>query len=110
MTLARVLLAHGSIGDAMGLLNRLLLAADEGARTGSVIQILVLQAVAHQMQGDLGAARVPLQRVLTLAEPQGYVRVFCGRGPTHGGPAERGRETRDRAELCPSTPGSLSQS
>ena len=51
-----------------------------GRRTGSVIEILVLQALAHQARGDLPAALAPLQRALTLAEPEGYVRVFVDEG------------------------------
>ena len=51
-----------------------------GGRTGSVIEILVLQALAHQMQGDIPAALVPLERALTLAEPEGYVRMFVDEG------------------------------
>ena len=64
----------------MGLLERLLQAAEAGERTGSVIEILVLQALAHQMQGDIPAALVPLERALTLAEPEGYVRMFVDEG------------------------------
>ena len=88
ITLARVLLARyksdradRSILEAMGLLERLLQAAEEGERTGSVIEILVLQALAHHVQGDIPAALVPLQRALTLAEPEGYVRIFVDEGP-----------------------------
>ena len=88
ITLARVLLAQyksdradRSILEAMGLLERLLQAAEAGERTGSVIEILVLQALAHQMQGDIPAALVPLERALTLAEPEGYVRIFVDEGP-----------------------------
>ena len=88
ITLARVLLAQDksdcadrSIHEAIGLLERLLQAAQEGERTGSVIEILVLQALAHQMQGDIPAALVPLERALTLAEPEGYVRIFVDEGP-----------------------------
>lgn len=87
ITLARVLLARyksdrtdGSMIEAMGLLERLLQAAEEGERTGSAIEILVLQALAHHMQGDISAALVPLERVLTLAEPEGYVRIFVDEG------------------------------
>jgi LuxR family transcriptional regulator, maltose regulon positive regulatory protein len=47
---------------------------------GSAIEILVLQALAFQTQGDLGAARVPLERALALAEPEEYVRVFVDEG------------------------------
>ena len=67
--------------EAMGLLERLLQAAEEGERTGSVIEILVLQALAHHVQGDIPAALVPLERALTLAEPEDYVRIFVDEGP-----------------------------
>jgi LuxR family transcriptional regulator, maltose regulon positive regulatory protein len=87
ITLARVLLASStsdraerSMLEAMGLLERLLQAAEEGERTGSVIEILMLQALAHQMQGDIPAALRPLERALSLAEPEGYIRMFVDEG------------------------------
>lgn len=87
ITLARVLLARYQSGladssmlEAMGLLERLLLAAEEGGRTGSAIEIRIVQALAHHMQGDIPAALVPLERALTLAEPEGYVRIFVDEG------------------------------
>ena len=64
----------------MGLLERLLHAAEEGERTASIIEILMLQALAHQMQGDISLALVPLERALMLAEPEGYVRIFVDEG------------------------------
>ena len=33
------------------------------------------------MRGDIPAALVPLERALTLAEPEGYVRMFVDEGP-----------------------------
>ncbi len=88
ITLVRVLLARStsdrtehSILEAMELLERLLHAAEVGERTGSVLEILLLQALAHQMQGDISAALVPLERALMLAEPEGYVRIFVDEGP-----------------------------
>jgi len=87
ITLARVLLARSqgaradSMLEAMGLLKRLLKAAEEGERTGSVIEILVLQALAHQTQGDIPAALMLLQQALSLAEAEGYVRMFVDEGP-----------------------------
>jgi LuxR family transcriptional regulator, maltose regulon positive regulatory protein len=88
ITLARMLLAQYTsdravrfLREAMGLLERLLQAAEAGERTGSMIEILVLQALAHQMQGDIPAALAPLERALSLAEPEGYVRVFVDEGP-----------------------------
>jgi LuxR family maltose regulon positive regulatory protein len=80
IALARVLLAQRSAGEAARLLERLLDAADAGGRMGSAIEILVLQALAFQIEGDLSAARVPLQRALALAEPEEYVRVFIDEG------------------------------
>ncbi len=69
-----------SIHMAMRLLDRLLQAAEEGKRIGSVIEILVLQSLAHKAQGNLTPALVALERALTLAEPEGYVRVFVDEG------------------------------
>ena len=87
ITLARVLLAHYQsnraehvMHEAIGLLARLLAAAEAGGRTGSVIEILVLQALAQQTRGVMPAARMLLPRALALAEPQGYVRIFVDAG------------------------------
>jgi LuxR family maltose regulon positive regulatory protein len=84
ITLARLLLARyqgergeGYAHEAARLLERLLLAAEAGGRTGRVIEILALRALAHQALGDLPAALGFLDRALTLAEPEGYVRVFA---------------------------------
>ena len=88
ITLARVLLARytaeraeRSSQEATRLLERLLRAAEEGQRTGSVIEILVLQALAHQAQDDIPSALASLRRAVTLAEPEGYVRIFADEGP-----------------------------
>ncbi len=87
ITLARILLAQYKndradhfMLEAVGLLERLLQAAEEGGRTGSMIEILVVQALAHQMQGDISAALAPLERALMLAEPEGYARIFVDEG------------------------------
>ena len=88
ITLARVLMARyqderaeRSVHEATGLLERLLLAAEEGGRAGRVIEILVLRALAHQALRDIPAALASLERAVTLAEPEGYVRVFADEGP-----------------------------
>jgi LuxR family maltose regulon positive regulatory protein len=89
ITLARVLLAryrsdhaNDSISGAKGLLERLLKAAEERGGKGSVIEILVLQAMACHAQGDVASALIPLQHALSLAEPEGYVRIFLDEGPS----------------------------
>jgi LuxR family maltose regulon positive regulatory protein len=88
ITLARVLARSTrdrddlSMREGPELLDRLLQAAEAGHRTGSVIEILVLEALAHQTRGDVPAALVALGSALTLAEPEGYVRVFVDEGPS----------------------------
>ena len=84
ITLARMLLARSQgepVHEVTRLLERLLLAAEGGGRTGHVIEILVLQALALQVPGHIPAALTCLERALTLAEPEGYVRVFVDEGP-----------------------------
>ena len=87
ITLARVLLARGtrvhdprSIQQAVALLERLLVAAETGGRWRSVIEILILQALAQHERGRSTAGLEPLGRALTTAEPDGYVRSFVGEG------------------------------
>ncbi|MCP4359906.1 MAG: tetratricopeptide repeat protein [Chloroflexi bacterium] len=87
MTLARIRIAQhkggqadNAIHDAMQLIERLLKAAETRERTGSVIEILLLQALAYEAQNDISSAVVPLKRALTLAEPEGYVRIFTDEG------------------------------
>jgi LuxR family transcriptional regulator, maltose regulon positive regulatory protein len=87
VTLARVLLAHHaadgvepSLRAATELLHRLLRAAEAGNRTGSVIEILVLRALAAQAGGDVPTALADLHRALSLAEPEDYVRTFVDEG------------------------------
>jgi LuxR family transcriptional regulator, maltose regulon positive regulatory protein len=88
ITLARLLLARHederaerSLHEATGLLQRLLLAAEEGGRTGRIIEIVMLQALAHHAQRDMPAAHASLGRAVTLAEPEGYARIFADEGP-----------------------------
>jgi len=73
--------AERSAHEATRLLDRLLRAAEEGERAGSVIEILVLRALAYQRHGDIAAALSCLERAVTLAGPEGYVRVFVDEGP-----------------------------
>jgi LuxR family maltose regulon positive regulatory protein len=87
ITLARLLLARyqrdreeRSVDEALALLDRLLRAAEQGERTGSVIEILIVQALAHQTRGNSSAALGALRGALSVAEPEGYVRIFVDEG------------------------------
>jgi LuxR family maltose regulon positive regulatory protein len=87
LTLARVLLvrsgteATDGAHDALRLLERLSDAAEAGGRIGSMIEILSLQALAHDALGDRRSALPLLERGVSLAEPEGYVQVFVDGGP-----------------------------
>jgi LuxR family maltose regulon positive regulatory protein len=87
VTLARLLLAQHAAGAdrvaldrATTLLGRLVEAAEQGGRAGTVLELLVLLAQAHQARGDAVRAQRSLGRAVALAEPQGYLRVFADEG------------------------------
>lgn len=91
LTLARVLIAQyvidrdeSYIQKAITLLDRLCQEAENGERTGSLIELLIQQALAHEARNDLAAALAPLERALALAEPEGYVRIFVEEGEPAG--------------------------
>ena len=81
LVLARVLLAQDRPAQAVALLGRLHAAADAQGRTGSVIEIAALQALALAATGEENAAVDTLAQALMLACPQSYVRVFADEGP-----------------------------
>lgn len=87
LTLARILIAQyrlerqdKTIDKAIHLLDRLLQAAETGGWGQSQIEILILQARAYQERGEMAKALPILQRALTLAQPEGYVRLFIEEG------------------------------
>jgi LuxR family maltose regulon positive regulatory protein len=77
---ARLLLADNKAGPADRLLAHLLAAAEGGGRNGRVIEILTVKALAWQALGDTEKALTTLKRALTMAEPEGYVRLFADEG------------------------------
>jgi len=81
LLLARVLLAQGQPDYALALLDRLYTAAVSQDRIGSVIEAGALRALALAASGEQAAAVTALAGALTLACPQGYVRVFTDEGP-----------------------------
>ena len=87
LTLARVHIAEARddpaapfLRDALHLLDRLLQDAEAKARMNSVLEILVLRALALEAQGNRTGALSTLERALKLAEPEGYVRLFVDEG------------------------------
>ena len=85
--LARVLLAAGQAGvepaagtRAFELLEYWRVSADQAGRVRVLLEVLILQALAFQLQGERTAALRVLQRAVTLAEPGRYIRLFVAEG------------------------------
>lgn len=79
-TLARILIANRQSREATNLLERLYQVALERGLTGRSIELLILMALALQADDDIEGALRALQEALTLAEPEGYVRIFVDEG------------------------------
>lgn len=87
ITLAKTLIAEAAVNPAgielnevLELIDRVLRLAEDQGRSGSMIEIFVVQALTHQTIGNKTDAAASIERALTLAEPEGYVRVFLDEG------------------------------
>jgi LuxR family maltose regulon positive regulatory protein len=80
LTLARLLIAQSSLEAAETLLLRLRLGAAAAARNGSLIEILILQALTFAAQKRSEQAMSALEQALDLAEPEGFMRIFLDEG------------------------------
>jgi LuxR family maltose regulon positive regulatory protein len=89
LTLVRLLIAQqrarpeaGAADHAHPLLDRLIAAAKTSGRAGSILEIRMLQALAHEAQGHRFQAREALGLALAESpEPEEYVRLFLDEGP-----------------------------
>jgi LuxR family maltose regulon positive regulatory protein len=68
------------LDGAIRLLSRLEQTARSGGRTGRLIEITILKALALQAVGDATQAVITLKQSLELAEPEGYMRIFLDEG------------------------------
>jgi LuxR family maltose regulon positive regulatory protein len=88
LTLARLVVAEARTGanqtrleQVLPLLDRLLAAARAGKRNRSVLEILIVQALARSVADDRKGALDSMDGALELAEPEGDVRAFLDEGP-----------------------------
>jgi LuxR family transcriptional regulator, maltose regulon positive regulatory protein len=81
LTLARLLVEEGDAREALGLLDRVLDAAQEAGRDGSVVEARLVRALAHRANGDADSAAADLAAALTGGVPAGYCRLFLDEGP-----------------------------
>lgn len=80
LTLARLHIMQGRSDIVLPLLERLDQQAEAQGRVKDAIEIKAVQAVAQQAQGDIEQAVATMERALTIAEPEGYIRTFVDEG------------------------------
>jgi LuxR family maltose regulon positive regulatory protein len=79
--LARLYMARRQFDQALAVLTPLLQRVEQAGWMWFGLEIMILQAIAYQYRGDTNQALAVLERALTLAEPEGYVRTFIDNGP-----------------------------
>jgi LuxR family maltose regulon positive regulatory protein len=80
LTQARLWIALGRTEEALALLARLRQSAADKVRTGCLLEILTVQALAYQAQNNFVEAVTTLEKALALARPEDYVRLFLDEG------------------------------
>jgi len=76
----RILLAQQTPSEALSLLERLQESPKQQERWSHVIEIKVLQAVAHALRNEDQEALTVLAQAVHLAEPEDYIRIFVDEG------------------------------
>lgn len=84
LTLLRWLLACGENDPALNLAERMLKNAKDSQHMARVVELLVLQSLAYQGKKDLNAAVTALAEAVSLAQPEGYRRIFLDEGERLG--------------------------
>jgi LuxR family maltose regulon positive regulatory protein len=77
---ARMLLAQKRPTEVLSLLEPLLVNAEKQERLSHVIEMQVLQALAHHLRDEEQDALDTLAQAVHLAEPEGYIRSFVDEG------------------------------
>jgi LuxR family maltose regulon positive regulatory protein len=93
---ARLTVARGEHEEALRLLEALRQSTEAAGRTGKLIEILTLQALALWERSRRERALGTLMRALALAEPEGYVRTFVDEGAKVGELLSAALEARQR--------------
>jgi LuxR family maltose regulon positive regulatory protein len=76
----RFLKAQGPLRKYEFLLTRLLDISDQAGAVARKIELMTMQAVLYFEKGDLEDALVILEQAFSMAEPEGFVRVFLNQG------------------------------
>jgi LuxR family transcriptional regulator, maltose regulon positive regulatory protein len=82
VAMAYLSLSEGKVDEARLRLEELQQEAERTGRTGNLIEIWLLKALTLKATGDNAHAVELLKRVLSMAEPEGYFRIFTDMGVT----------------------------
>ena len=77
---SRLWIVQGDAQKAIQALQPALRLARAAGRQGIMIELLTLQAMSLALKHQLPSALVALEEALTLAEPEGYARIFLDEG------------------------------
>jgi LuxR family maltose regulon positive regulatory protein len=80
LAISRLQFAQFKPGETVAQLAQTLAVAEKQGWLGVAIELLILRSLALARQGNTQAAEVDLERAFTLAEPEGYVRIFIDEG------------------------------
>lgn len=80
LVFVRLLLAQERTSAALTRLTAWLPTVEAAQRQGSVIELYALQTLALRLAGQVEQARDALTHALTLAAPEGYIRLFVDEG------------------------------
>jgi LuxR family maltose regulon positive regulatory protein len=78
--LARLYLMQGRADQTLLIVNPLLQEAETQRRIASLVDLLLLKALALHARKETSQALVTLTQALVLAEPEGYIRTFVDQG------------------------------
>lgn len=82
LLVVRLQISQGETQDALDALERWLTTAEEAGRARSALEVQVLMALAHAALKQGQEARQRLQAALSLAQTEGYQRLFLDEGET----------------------------
>jgi len=104
LTSARLLRAEGRHREALVLLEEPREETEASGRTGDLIDVLTLQALAFWEGNKRERAVGTLAEAMILAEPEGYVRTFVDEGPPMAEILSGMLEAQQRGSLDPAVP------
>jgi LuxR family maltose regulon positive regulatory protein len=99
LTLIRVYIAEGELYKASMILELDVDVIDDEEQKARTVEVFLLKALVfyHQQLPDL--AQAALERALTVAEPEGYIRLFVSEGPPMAALLEECLLRRQRGQL-----------